>query len=356
VTDDDTWAKIDTSTPNVARVWDYQLGGKDNFEADRAAADAINKVCEQVGAPDGRAAARESRAFIGRAVRYLALEAGIDQFIDLGSGLPTQSNVHEAAQQGNPLARTVYVDYDPMVLAHGRALLADDRKAIVIAGDVREPEAIFADPELRSLIDLRRPTAVLLVAMLHLIPDDDEADAIVARIRAALAPGSYLALTHTTSEHRPKEAAALAAEFARLHVTTPLVPRNAQQIGRFFDGFEIIEPGLISPPRWRPDERSDTDTDTEAEADTEWMYAGVGRLAAPPHQQPATASATRTAPNGGHQVTGPGERHIATNQAGRRDQRRAGEVRARIWAGRAAGHRTPTSLSTIDAAGIDARS
>ncbi len=322
--------KIDLSTPNVARVWDYQLGGKDNFEADREAADAINKVCREVGAPDGRAVARENRAFIWRAVRYLALEAGIDQFIDLGSGLPTQSNVHAAAQSANLLARTVYVDYDPVVLSHGRALLADDRKAIVIEGDVREPEAIFANPKLQGLIDLSRPVAVLLVAMLHLIPDDDAAAGIVTCIRDTIAPGSYLALTHTTSQHRPELAAALAAEFARLKITTPLVPRNAAQIHRFFEGFELVEPGLVSPPQWRPD----GPPDPEAEPDTEWMYAGVGSLAGPGRQSASRAAGASKEPGNLGPGTSPGraQRH-STNEAGTRDQRRASEVRARAWAG-----------------------
>jgi hypothetical protein len=264
-------------------------------------------------------------------VRYLALEAGIDQFVDLGSGLPTGGNVHEAAQQANLLARTVYVDYDAMVLAHGRALLADERKTIVIEADVREPEAIFAKPELRGLIDLNRPVAVLLVAMLHLIPDDDAVASIVARVRDRLAPGSYLALTHTTSQHRPEVAAALAAEFARLHVTTPLVPRNAMQIQRFFDGFELVKPGLVSPPQWRPDEPADTN----AEPDTEWMYAGVGRLAGPARRAAtSTAGASRSATDTGPQTRGVGPQRGASNRAGSRDDRRAGEVRARTWAGR----------------------
>ena len=323
-------AKIDTSTPNVARVWDYQLGGKDNFEADRAAADAINEVCRRVGAPDGRAVARESRAFIGRAVRHLALYEGIDQFVDLGSGLPTGGNVHEAAQQANRLARTVYVDFDPLVLVHGRALLADERKTIVIEGDVREPEAIFANPELMGLIDLRRPVAVLLVAMLHLIPDDETAVGIVARIRDAIAPGSFLALTHTTSQHRPDVAAALAAEFTRLNVTTPLVPRDAQQIQRFFDGFEVVEPGLVSPPQWRPDEPAAPD----AEPDSEWMYAGVGRLAVPGLQAAVSAaSASKDAGNNGPQTPRGGAQRGPTSRVETRDQR-PGEVRARTRAGR----------------------
>ncbi|GIF01622.1 SAM-dependent methyltransferase [Paractinoplanes rishiriensis] len=262
---------INPDIPNVARIWDYQLGGKDNYQADRDAAEQLNKMCLEVGAPDGRMVAGENRAFLQRAVHHLATQAHIDQFLDLGSGLPTRHNVHEVAQQANPHARTVYVDYDPLVLAYGRALLADGRTT-VITGDVREPETILHNKELRGLLDLQRPVAVLLVAMLHLIPDDGEAEAIVARIREALPPGSYLVLTHTTSEHRPEAAVALAAEFERLKVTTPLVPRTFHQIRRFFDGFDLLEPGLVSPPRWRPH------TPVAPKDDSRWMYAGVGRI------------------------------------------------------------------------------
>ncbi|GIF01113.1 SAM-dependent methyltransferase [Paractinoplanes rishiriensis] len=267
---------LDISVPNVARIWDYQLGGKDNFEVDRHAAETLNELCENVGAPDGRRVASESRAFLQRAVRCLA-RAGVDQYLDIGSGLPTRGNVHEIAQEANPLARTVYVDYDPSVLAHGNALLADHNPStaatVVIKGDVRKPETILQDKVLRGLLDLDRPVAVLLVAMLHLIPDTAAAAAIVATFRDALSPGSYLVLTHTTSEHRPEAAVALAAEFERLKVTTPLVPRRVDQIRRFFDGFELLEPGLVSPPQWRPD------TPVAPDDDSRWMYAGVGQTA-----------------------------------------------------------------------------
>jgi S-adenosyl methyltransferase len=302
---------IDTTTPNVARVWDYQLGGKDNFAADRAAARAINELCERVGAPDGRAVAQENRAFIGRAVRYLALQAGIDQFIDLGSGLPTYGNVHQVAQEANPLARTVYVDYDPMVLVHGQALLADQRRSIVIEADVREPETIFSNKNLLGLLDLNRPVAVLLVAMLHLIPDDHDAVRIVSHIRDTIAPGSYLALTHTTSQHRPEVAAALTAEFAKRHVTTPLIPRDATQIKRFFEGFELVAPGLVSPPQWRPDGSASVD----AETDTEWMYAAVGRLAGPGRRAPTDAGDASKNTNAGHETSGAGAPRAPTIRA-----------------------------------------
>jgi SAM-dependent methyltransferase len=273
VTDDQPAnGKIDTTTPNVARVWDYQLGGKDNFAVDRAAADALNKACRAVGAPDGTVVARENRDFIRRAVSYLAGPAGISRFIDIGAGLPTQGNVHHIAQKVNPDAKVVYVDYDPLVLAHGRALLADNDNTTVIPADLRQPDEILDNPDLRGLIDLTQPVAVLLVAVLHLLPDDEKPAAIVAHIRDALAPGSYLALTHVTGDARPELAAKVADEFARLRITTPLIPRTRHQIGRFFDGFDLIEPGLVFPAQWDPERLGD-------DPGAQWMYAGVGRKA-----------------------------------------------------------------------------
>jgi SAM-dependent methyltransferase len=263
---------VDVTVPNVARVWDYQLGGKDNFAPDRAAAEAINEACRRAGVPDGRVVARESRDFIGRAVRYLAGQAGIRQFVDIGAGLPTQGNVHQVAQQVNPDAAVVYVDYDPVVLAHGRALLADNPRTTVVQADLRRPDDILNHPDLRGLIDLDRPVAVLLVAVLHLFPDDQDPFGIVAHLRDALAPGSYLAITHTTSQTRPDMAARIAEEFARLRVTTPLVPRSRQEILRFFDGFDLVEPGLVFPTLWRP-----AASEAEPDPGAEWMYAGVGR-------------------------------------------------------------------------------
>ena len=249
---------IDMSVPNVARVWDYQLGGKDNFAVDRAAADALNHACRAVGAPDGTVVARENRDFITRAVRYLAGPAGISQFIDIGAGLPTQGNVHHIAQQVNPDARVVYVDYDPLVLVHGRALLADNANTTVITAD------------LRGLIDLTRPVAVLLVAVLHLLPDDEKPAGIVAHLRDALASSSYLAVTHVTGDARPDLADKVAAEFTRLRITTPLIPRARHQIGCFLDGFDLVEPGLVFPTQWQPERPGD-------DPGARWMYAGVAR-------------------------------------------------------------------------------
>jgi SAM-dependent methyltransferase len=279
---------IDTTVPNVARVWDYQLGGKDNFAADRAAADAINQACRAVGAPDGTVVARENRDFIRRAVSYLAGPAGITQFIDIGAGLPTQGNVHNIAQQVNPHANVVYVDYDPLVLAHARALLATNDNTTVITADLRRPDEILDHPDLAGFIDLTKPVAVLLVAVLHLLTDAEDAAGIVARLRDAMAPGSYLAITHMTGEARPNLAAKLAAEFARLQVSTPLVPRTRQQIGQFFTGLDLVGPGMIFPTRWEPDRAGD-------DPGARWMYAGVGRKPTQPARPARTVQPASSA-------------------------------------------------------------
>jgi SAM-dependent methyltransferase len=271
---------IDTTIPNVARVWDYQLGGKDNFDADRSAADALNKACRAVGAPDWTVVARENRDFIRRAVSYLAGPTGIGQFIDIGAGLPTQGNVHHIAQKVNPDAKVVYVDYDPMVLAHARGLLADNDNTTVITVDLRHPDEILHNPGLVALIDLTKPVAVLLVAVLHLLPDDENPAGIVAQLRDAIAPGSYLAVTHVTSDARPELAAKVADEFARLRITTPLIPRTRHEIGAFFNGFDLVEPGLVFPTRWNPIRVGD-------DPGAQWMFAGVGRK---PTHDPARAA------------------------------------------------------------------
>src|SRR6266545_3440792 len=264
---------LNMNTPNVARVWDYQLGGKDNFAVDRAAADALNDACRRVAAPDGRVVARENRDFIGRAVRYLAGPAGIRQFIDVGAGLPTQGNVHQIAQEVNPDAAVVYVDYDPLVLVHGRTLPA---ATVVVQADAREPDHILTHPELRAVIDLDQPVAVLLVALLHLLPDDEDPFGIVTHLRDALTPGSYLAVTHFTGDARPDLAAKVAEEFARLRITTPLISRTHSQILAFFDGFDLVEPGLVFPTLWRPDP-----TPAQPDPGAQWMYAGVSQTPSP---------------------------------------------------------------------------
>ncbi|MEW9527373.1 SAM-dependent methyltransferase [Microbispora sp. NPDC049125] len=232
------------TTANVARMYDYYLGGKDNYAVDRERADeVISRV------PLTREIARANRAFLGRAVRFLAAEAGICQFLDIGAGLPTQDNVHEVAQRANPASRVVYVDNDPMVLVHARALLAQDAQTRVIAGDVRNPDDILTHPEMRGLLDLSQPVAVLLVAVLHFIPDDHGAFPAVRTLVDALPAGSYLVLSHV--EHRP-ELEHGARQYRQANA--PAVLRPVDEIARFFDGVELVPPGLINVRRWRPDD------------------------------------------------------------------------------------------------------
>jgi hypothetical protein len=254
---DDWTTKLDTSAPNPARIYDYFLGGKDNFPADREVADQVVAI-----APVARDVVQDNRAFLRRAVRVLTREAGIRQFIDLGSGLPTQGNVHEIAQAIAPDARVVYVDNDAMVVTHSRALLAGDN-TVAVQADLREPDLILGHPEVRQLIDFDQPIALLLMAILHFIPDDEEPLGIVARFRDALPAGSYLAISHGTrdvpvrTDMSAEEMAEMGARVERLYqlTTASLVTRTRGQVERFFDGFDLLEPGLVEIQLWRPDGR-----------------------------------------------------------------------------------------------------
>jgi S-adenosyl methyltransferase len=237
---------FDTSVPNPARMYDYFLGGKDHFPADKAAAEQLLATV-----PLTRVGARENRAFLQRAVGFLAGEAGIRQFLDIGTGLPTQGNVHEVAQAVAPDARVVYVDNDPIVHAHANALLSGDNTASIL-GDLRDPDGILADPETNRLIDFRQPVAILLVAVLHFIRDREDPAGIVARLKAAMAPGSYLVISHATGDLYPREIGAEATK-AYDRATAPLVLRTRAEIERFFDGLELVPPGLVQLSRWRPD-------------------------------------------------------------------------------------------------------
>lgn len=253
--------RFDASTANVARVYDALLGGKDNYSADRVVAARLRELL-----PRAETYALENRAFMKRAVTYLAREAGIRQFLDIGTGLPAQGNVHEVAQSVTADARVVYVDNDPLVLCHGRALLARDKRTSVVPGDLRDPDGIIGDCETLRLIDFDRPVAVLLVSILHVIDDVDDPQAIVARLRAALAPGSYLVISHV--EDHPGLAAARDAYREGLGCGTP---RGFQQIAEFFGGLEIVDPGLVRIPHWRPEFQLLDDRDDL------WFYGGVAR-------------------------------------------------------------------------------
>jgi SAM-dependent methyltransferase len=243
--------------PNPARIYDYLLGGKDNYPADREVAEQVVAI-----APVTRDVVRDNRAFLRRAVRFLTQEAGIRQFVDLGSGLPTHGNVHEIAKAIAPDARVVYVDNDAMVVTHSRALLADDN-TLAIHADLREPDAVLGNPEVRELIDFDRPIALLMVAILHFIPDDQDPLGIVARFRDALPTGSYLAISHSTRDIpvRPDmsaaEMTAMGARVERLYqlTTASLVTRTRAQVERFFDGFDLLDPGLVEIQLWRPDDQ-----------------------------------------------------------------------------------------------------
>ncbi len=261
----------DLERPNPARIYDYALGGDANFTADRAAFDALSAVC-----PDIALGARANRAFLRRAVTFLA-QTGIDQFLDIGSGLPTAGNVHTVAQAISPEARVVYVDNDPVAVRYSRQLLDRDKvpHAAAIEADLRDPTAILAHPRTRRLLDLSQPIALILAAVLHFIPDDDAALGAVRGITAALPAGSYLVISHGTYDGASPEAL---AQFARLYEasTHPLGLRSHAQLARFFDGFDLVAPGIVFTPAWRPD-GSPSPFTTEPERAV--VLAGVGRKA-----------------------------------------------------------------------------
>jgi SAM-dependent methyltransferase len=241
---------VDVSTPNVARIYDFLLGGKDNFAADRAAAAQLLAAI-----PDVAAIARDSRAFLGRAVRYLAAEADVVQFLDLGAGLPTQASVHEVAAQYAATARVAYVDNDPVVWSHGQALLAEADRAVMVHADLRDPDSILGHRDVTGLLDLSAPVAVLCASSLHFVADQDQPGQILAAYRDQLAPGSFLVMSHASvvaPEEDPDGDVDAATEvFSRS--SAHLYARTYHEILPLFDGFELIDPGLVWMPQWRPD-------------------------------------------------------------------------------------------------------
>ena len=265
------WAPpgIDISVPSVSRMYDFYLGGSHNFEVDR---DAARKAMEFM--PGLPKIMQANRAFMRRAVRH-ALDNGITQFLDIGSGIPTFGNVHEVAQAASPDARVVYVDHDPVAVAHSRAVLEGNAGSAVVAADLRKPQEILRSPEVTGLLDLERPLALLLVAVLHFLEDEDEPQRAVAELVDALAPGSLVILTHASYEGIPlPEDQAGGAVGVYRNIRNPLVMRSREEIARFFDGCELVEPGLVSMPDWRPD--------SPAEEEDPYAFsgfAGVGRKA-----------------------------------------------------------------------------
>jgi hypothetical protein len=255
---------IDPSVAHIARIQDYWLGGKDHFEADRVAGDeAIAQL------PDMVASVRNTRAFLGRTVRYLAGHAGIRQFLDIGTGIPTASNTHEVAQSVAPESRIAYVDNDPMVLAHARALLTSNPagRCGYVDADIRDPQKILSAAA--GVLDLTEPAGVVLMAVLQFVPDSDDPHGIVRRLMEAVPAGSYLVISHPASDI---QAAAMAGMATRLNqlMAQRVTPRGRDEVTAFFDGLDLVEPGVIRCPEWRPDSPEDA-------AGKSTMWGGVAR-------------------------------------------------------------------------------
>ena len=253
--------------PNTARIWNYQLGGKDNFAVDREASEAANAMVRKLGVPAGAETAVESRRLLQRMVDYM-LGQGIRQFLDLGSGLPNMANTHQIAHRVAPESRIVYVDKDPLVSTHAAALMAGPN-VVTLRADLREPEQVLSDSHVRDLLDFGQPVGIMFMCVLHCLWDHEDPWGVVGQFRDAVAPGSHLALSHMTGEAHPEAAAGLFRISQDLHWDTPLISRDRTTITRFFDGFTLVDPGLVAPAQWRPDldnplrTRQDPDGDGE---------------------------------------------------------------------------------------------
>jgi hypothetical protein len=256
---------FDTSRAHQARIYDYLLGGKDNYAADRAAAEEALTIY-----PDWAFTARANRAFLGRVIRYLAGEAQVRQFLDIGTGIPTAGNTHQVAQAIAPESRVVYVDYDPIVLAHARALLTSGEAGATayIDADLRDTGTILT--KAAELLDFTKPVAVTLIAILHAIPDSDDPHAIVARLMDAVPSGSYLALSHLGPEFFDPETLREAQDVSGRRVQQQMTWRNREQVARFFEGTDLVEPGLVRVEEWRP-EPGPSGTDRSS------LWGAVGR-------------------------------------------------------------------------------
>lgn len=262
-----SWApvEVDLTRPSAARVYDYYLGGSHNLEVDRRMArEAIDMW------PELPMIMQSNRAFLRRAVQFV-VDQGVTQFLDIGSGIPTVGNVHEVAQQHTPQARVVYVDSDPVAVAHSRAILAGDDRTAVVHADLRESTSLLQDPAVRATLDVDQPVALLMVAVLHFVPDADDPGRRVAELRDQLAPGSYLAVSHASTQGRPEFADSHRQLYRR--TPTPMSMRTREQIEQFFEGFDLVDPGLVWLPQWRP-----TDPEQAQERPERTTgYAGVGR-------------------------------------------------------------------------------
>lgn len=264
-----SWApvEVDVTRPSVARVYDYYLGGSHNFASDRAFAREVLLVY-----PELTTITRDNRDFMRRAVLYLCSQ-GIDQFLDLGSGIPTVGNVHEIARTANPLARVVYVDHDPVAVTHSRQLLSGVEGVVAISGDLREPWSVVREAVKLGNLDLTRPVAVLLVSVLHFVGDEQEPIKLVAEYMSAVAPGSYVALSHARNDGK-RDAAATEQVYNRSRSPNPMQFRSSAEIRALFGDLSVIDPGVVLLPRWRPELGEDAEPDV---AEDYPALAGVGR-------------------------------------------------------------------------------
>ncbi len=251
---------IDVAVPSAARVYDYLLGGAHNFDVDRLVGEKVLAV-----QPNGRQIARSNRAFMSRAVRFL-VSKGITQFLDLGSGIPTVGNVHEIAQHADPRARVVYVDHDPIAVAHSQLILDGNPLATVVAADLTEPEAVLRNSTIRNFLDFSKPLGLLMVAVFHFVSDDKHPVEVVRKYVEAIPSGSYVALSHLTADQMADEMAGVVE--AMKNSRDPMFFRSYADVVALFDGLDVVEPGVVSAPLWRKDYGDDVDQ--------EGVYAGVG--------------------------------------------------------------------------------
>jgi O-methyltransferase involved in polyketide biosynthesis len=261
----DQLSGIDPEVPHTARIWNYWLGGKDHFAADRTVGDQVQRFL-----PDIVTSARADRQFLHRAVRHLVADAGIRQFLDVGTGLPTADNTHEVAQKLAPETRIVYTDNDPLVLTHARALLTSTPEGATnyIDADARDTKTIL--DAAAATLDFDQPIAVMLLGILNFVGDDDQGQAIVRELMAAVPSGSYLAIAHPTTEVRPEESAAAAKQWNET-ATPPITLRSKAQLLTYFDGLELLEPGVVTCTKWRPEPGDPT-----AETDV-YQFCGLAR-------------------------------------------------------------------------------
>jgi hypothetical protein len=261
------WAGLDVDRPNAARMYDYALGGAHNFPADRAAAEALNRVY-----PDAPLVGQANRAFLRRAVRY-CIDQGIRQFLDIGSGIATVGNVHESAHRLAPEARVVYVDKDPVAVGTTQQMLAHEPNAAIVHADLRDVDAVLRAPETVRLLDFDQPLALLMVAVLHYVQLEDDPCRIVGRYKSMLVPDSLFVVSHTTWDPRPEVAAAIHRVFDESGIA--ISHRSRDEVAEFFDGLQLIPPGIVWTPQWRPIDDSEP---LYAHPDRSATYSGIGRV------------------------------------------------------------------------------